>query len=101
EEKLHLEDNYKKHNQNKQRSREEKAKDVLDARDNPSVVVACFDLEAVLPTPCVFEIVSKTGYCYFWHEAARRGANEIGTCLLEYLASKCVGNMLYSTATIV
>lgn len=109
-EKLKIQQDYQKHIKNKTRSREEKARDVLKANESPSVIVSCFDLQAVLPTPCgdistffykcrlncfnftIFEIASKRGFCYFWHEAiAHRGANEISTCLLDYLSRECVG----------
>lgn len=110
EEQHNLQENYEKHINNKNRSREEKAQDVKKAKETPSIRVSCFDLQAVLPTPCgdissfyykcrlnclnftVFDIASKKGFCYFWHEAiAQRGANEIATCLLEYLKTECIG----------
>lgn len=109
EEQAVFDSSYKKHIYNKDRSREEKSQDIARAKDDPQITVACFDLQAVLPTPCgdvstfyykcrlncfnftIFEIASKKGHCYFWHEAiANRGANEIATCLLDYLSSFCV-----------
>lgn len=109
EEQAANDESYKKHIYNKGRSRGEKSQDIARAKNDPQVTVACFDLQAVLPTPCgdistfyykcrlncfnftIFEMVSKNGYCYFWHEAiANRGANEIATCLLDYLSSFCV-----------
>jgi hypothetical protein len=69
-------------------------------------VVALFDLQAVLPCPVgnasSFYYVSKLNVfnltmcklqtneasCYIWHEAeAHRGANEIGSCVWNYLTT--------------
>lgn len=95
---------YDRHIKNKMKSREEKQKDLAISKEDGDVIVASFDLQAVLPPPCgdistffykcrlncfnftIFEITSRNGFCYFWHEAiAMRGANEIATCLLDYL----------------
>ena len=68
--------------------------------------VACFDLQAALPTPngqvssfyyrsklltynstiCHLEMKAQGDvYCYMWHEGeGKRGAIEIGTCLLNF-----------------
>ena len=108
EEQLNLKESYDRHIENKNLSRKHKADDIARATENPSIIVACYDLQAVLPTPCgdistyyfkcrlnclnftIFEILSKNGFCYFWHEAiARRGANEIASCLLDYLQYNC------------
>lgn len=97
---------YERHLKNKAKSREEKQQDVAKSKEYNNIVVACFDLQAVLPTPCgdistffykcrlncfnftIFEITSRNGFCYFWHEAiAMRGANEIATCLFDYLST--------------
>ncbi|KAF2891326.1 hypothetical protein ILUMI_14847, partial [Ignelater luminosus] len=71
---------YNRHIKNKAKSREEKEKNVVLSKENNNVIVANFDLQAVLPTPCrdistffykcrlncfnftVFEITSKNGY---------------------------------------
>lgn len=108
EEKRGLEESYRKHIREKEMSREEKEKDIKEATVNEKKVVAVYDLEAVLPTPCgeissfyyksklatynftVFNIVPKQGYCYVWSEnCAKRGANEIGTCVLSFLKEFC------------
>lgn len=105
EEKAKSQENYDRHTVNKIKSREEKAKDTAVAKDKLNVV-ACFDLQAVLPTPCgdvsafyykcrlncfnfiIFEIGTKRSLCYFWHEAvASRGANKIATCLFSYIST--------------
>ncbi|XP_031335082.1 uncharacterized protein LOC116164961 [Photinus pyralis] len=110
DERLSLQKGYERHINNKIKSREEKARDVEKGKQDSSFKIACFDLQAVLPTPCgdvstfyykcrlnclnftVFEIPSKRGFCYFWHEAiANRGANEIATCILHYLKTECKG----------
>ncbi|XP_030759330.1 uncharacterized protein LOC115884790 [Sitophilus oryzae] len=108
EEKKTFEENYKNHIEEKNLSREEKIKD--KSKISPFFQVACFDLEATLPTPngqvssfyyrsklstynfTVCDITPKgqgAVYCYMWHEAqGKRGAVEIGTCLLNYLKEK-------------
>lgn len=106
EEKEKMKSKYDVHIKNKKKSREEKERDICMSRKDSNTIVACFDLQAVLPTPSgdistfyykcrlncfnftIFEIISKKGYCYFWHEAiASRGANDIATCLMHYLSA--------------
>ena len=110
EEKKQLEESYKKHLKDKELSREEKQKDVQEAKSEANKIVAVYDLQAVLPTPCgeissfyyksklgtynftVYDIVPKQGYCYVWSEnCANRGANEIGTCIFNFLEKKANG----------
>lgn len=86
----------------KELSRLEKLKDVEKEENIQSVLT--FDLQAVLPVPCgensmlyyrrklscynftVYNIIDKKGYSYFWHEElGRRGANEIGSCVYNFL----------------
>ncbi|CAH1379272.1 unnamed protein product, partial [Tenebrio molitor] len=69
-----------------------------------------FDLQAVPPLPngnvstfyyksklnvynfTIFNISEKNGFCYMWHEGeAKRGANEIATCIFKYIEKYCVG----------
>lgn len=111
EEKQTLEAAHQKHIRDKDMSRIEKAKDILEATENVNKMVAIYDLQAVLPTPCgevssfyyksklatynftIFDPVPKQGYCYVWSEnCAKRGANEIGTCVLKFLQEFCNGN---------
>lgn len=34
----------------------------------------------------IFDIGKKLGYCYVWNESeAKRGSNEIATCLLKFM----------------
>lgn len=34
----------------------------------------------------IYDIGKKMGYCYVWNESeAKRGSNEIGTCLLKFI----------------
>lgn len=52
DEKLAQDENYKKHQQEKQLSREEKTEDIANCRKEGSqIVVAIYDLQAVLPVP--------------------------------------------------
>ena len=67
-------------------------------------VFACFDLQQVMYCPLsdvgevfykrllscynltVYDVGTKTGYCYFWpEEQGGRGSNEIGTCIRLFL----------------
>lgn len=103
-----LQEEYDAHHKEKQLSRQEKEED--KAKITKLYQVACFDLQAVLPVPrgevssfyyksklstynfTVSEFKKKGNddvYCYFWHEGeAKRGANEIGSCLFRYFESK-------------
>lgn len=108
--KKHMQDEYEIHIRNKEMSRIEKSKDVRIAEHDQTCIVAVYDLEAVLPTPCgevssfyyksklnsmnftVYNIAEKRGYCYLWSEnIANRGANEIATCVFNYLKNYCLG----------
>ncbi|CAG9812850.1 unnamed protein product [Phaedon cochleariae] len=109
-----LEDSYRKHLRDKELSREEKARDVKTATENEKTrVVAVYDLQAVLATPSgdvssfyyksklatynftIFDIPHKNGYCYVWSEnCAKRGANEIGTCVLSFIRKYCDGKSI-------
>lgn len=99
-----IKEKYEKHLKEKELSRQEKQKDAERADEN--IGVCCFDLQAVLTTPSgevnsffykrrlatynftIFDIKQKLGLCYLWHEGlAKRGANEIGSCLYNYLCS--------------
>lgn len=89
-----------------QRVYEEKKKDILLSRTDTTLRVASFDLQKQLPTPyltCGQSFYSRqlytynltifssflgenTAYCYLWDESkARRGSQEIGSCLLRDL----------------
>lgn len=100
-----IKEKFEKHLQEKELSRQEKKKDTEETDEN--VLVCCFDLQAVLTTPCgevnsffykrrlatynftVFDVKQKLGLCFLWHEGlAKRGANEIGSCLYHYLSSE-------------
>ncbi|KAJ8912160.1 hypothetical protein NQ315_006124 [Exocentrus adspersus] len=107
-EKAERQSEYEKHVADKTKSREEKQRDVSIALQDPTRVVAVYDLQSVLSTPCsevsdfyyksklatynftIFNIANKEGSCYVWSEnTAKRGANEIGSCVLQFLTSNC------------
>lgn len=110
-EKNNMQEKYDTHLQEKEMSRKEKDKDKeLSMQENSSLLVCCYDLQAVIPLPCgeistffyksklncinftVYNITDKSGYCYLWHEAlAKRGANEIATCIYKFLKNDCRG----------
>lgn len=105
-----LKSKYKLHIQQKELSRLEKNNDIKAARESQNILVACYDLQAVLQAPCgdisvlyykrklncynftVYNTTNKHGLCYFWNESvAKRGVNEIGSCVLMYIREYCVG----------
>ncbi|CAG9767658.1 unnamed protein product [Ceutorhynchus assimilis] len=100
---------YDEHLKEKVLSRKDKEED--KAKVNQNFIVACFDMQAVLPIPkgdisifyyksklntmnlSVTEIGNDATWCYVWHEGeGGKGATEVGSCILKYLeekASKC------------
>lgn len=95
---------YNKHISNKNLARSLKNRDKELCIDDPTLCVACFDLQKVLQTPqsevsdfyykskiatynfTVYDLGTHEGFCYVWTELiARRGPNEIGSCLLKFL----------------
>ncbi|XP_073999030.1 uncharacterized protein [Rhodnius prolixus] len=109
EEKQNLKDEYEIHISEKELSRLEKQSDKEKISKNH--VMACFDLQAVMPCPkgdtssfyyktklnvlnfTVYEINQNNKgdqcYCYIWDETqGHRGANEIGSCLLNYIEER-------------
>lgn len=85
-------------------SREEKEHDKNLCKEDNEIITCCYDLQAVLTLPqgdvaefyyklklntlnfTIFDLSQKQGYCYLWHEEmARRGANEITTCVYLFL----------------
>ena len=96
---------YEKHIQEKCKARELKEEMKEKAKFNPETfVTSVFDLQQVLYLPksnrgelfykrrlscynfTVYELASKTGYCYLHHEGlAKRGSNEIASNLYSYL----------------
>lgn len=103
-EKASLEIQHKLHLSNKEKSRAEKANDLLFAKENEqSTSLICFDFQKVLSTPktdtgclyykrklsvynfTIFDIVRHKAYCYVWSEDdAKKGSNEVASCLLHY-----------------
>lgn len=106
-----LKNDYEGHQSEKKMSREEKASD--KNKISETFVVACFDMQAVLPLPkgeisifyykskvnvmnlTVTEIESEDACCYVWHEGeGGKGAIEVTSCIFKYLEekSKAVNN---------
>nr|CAH7713970.1 unnamed protein product [Callosobruchus chinensis]CAH7767792.1 unnamed protein product [Callosobruchus chinensis] len=100
EEKKNLQTEYDLHIEEKELSRQEKEKDKISM----DKVTAVFDLQAALPSPqadsskfyyvsklnmynlTIYELQSTETNCFIWHEShGNRGANEIGSCLWQYL----------------
>lgn len=85
-EKQSIQQKYEEHLRNKTITRKEKERDTALANENPNLMVAVYDMQAVLPTPCslvsdfyyksklatmnftIYNIPSKLGYCYVWNE---------------------------------
>lgn len=87
-------------------SRKEKETD--KAKVGETFVLACFDMQAVVPIPkgdisifyyksrlntinlTITEIGNDATWCYVWHEGeGGKGATEVGSCLLKYLEERC------------
>lgn len=92
------------HQHRKNRARELKKSDKQEAEVNKDVVTATFDFQKVLVTPygeisvlyykrrfttlnfTVYDLASKIGTCYMWHEViARRGSIEVSSCILNFI----------------
>lgn len=100
---------YEAHQKAKKTARDMKEKDKRDAIESRgSIVTAVFDFQKVLTCPhgeisilyykrklsafnfTVFNLGQKKAVCYIWDETvAKRGANEVGSCLLDYIKDKC------------
>ncbi|CAH1974168.1 unnamed protein product [Acanthoscelides obtectus] len=99
ENRLQMQDPYNEHITEKELARVEKAND-----KNSDKIVVVYDLQAVLPCPSgeaqsfyyvsklnvfnfsMFRLQTKDVTCYLWHEGqGHRGANEIGSCVWDYL----------------
>lgn len=114
--KIHLTASYNTHRQQVNLSRKEKENDSKSAKTN-NCITACFDLQAVLPTPSgevslfyykrrlstfnftIFDMTCNAGHCYLWYEGiAHRGPNEIASCLLKFFTNHASGKeiILYS-----
>lgn len=95
---------FEKHLKEKELSREEKGKDKARVDDT---IVAVYDLQAVMPIPkgqisvffyksrincfnfTVSDLHVKNVDCFFWDETeGKRGAVEIGSCILYYINKK-------------
>lgn len=101
-----LQEKYDTHKKNKERVRQIK-KEEKESVDPLETTVAIFDLEKVLTIPqsevgsfhykrkypiynfTVYDATQGKGYCYVWHgQIAKRGANEIGSCLWQFLLNE-------------
>jgi len=104
EEKRERQAEYDAHQRRKEQARTQKNADKERAKAYPHIVVADFDLEKVLPTPCskvtnlrykrklptynftVFDLASKNCVCYMWSGLdAKKGSAESATCLKRWL----------------
>lgn len=104
--KLQLKEDYDSHIKNKNIIRNMKDSEKESADPNVKTV-AVFDLEKVLSLPqsnvnifhykrkypaynfTVYNLISRQGFCYLWHaQIAKRGANEIASCLLHFIKSE-------------
>ncbi|XP_070212669.1 uncharacterized protein [Littorina saxatilis] len=97
---------FNEHMQKKEEAKKEKERDKERAKKDPSLHVITVDMQAVLQTPCgavsqlyykrklsvfnftTYSLADGKATCYTWDETeAKRGACEIATCLLMYIAS--------------
>lgn len=92
------------HLRNVKIARELKENEKIQATEDNTVSTSCFDLQKVILIPysevsvfyyksklsvfnfTVFDLISKQGYSFIWHEQiAKRGANEVASCLYIFL----------------
>ena len=104
EDKERLRAKYDAHQKRKQDARNAKEKYKVEAVDNKDLLVATFDLQAVLPSPklnvssvyykrklstynlTVYCLADHSCSCFMWHEGtAGRGSSEIASCMLKFL----------------
>ena len=105
------------HLRQKDRAQDEKRRDKAVAAHDESCLLATFDMQSVLQLPVSevgvlyykrklvlhnFTVYDNTAphkaHCYLWTETdGKRGANEIGSCLLRYLQSlnECVKHVTF------
>lgn len=105
-----LQNEYNEHILEKDLARQKKKTDIELVKTSEDSAIYCFDLQAVMPLPCgdvsifyyksklnvinftIYDITEKEGFSYLWHEAeAKRGANEIATCVYFHLTKNCKG----------
>ena len=106
EDKEALKPNWESHKLRERESLDMKAADKMSSAGDPTLRAITFDLQAVLPLPyagdaqifymrklavynfTIHESATKNGICYLWDETeGKRGANEIGSALLDYIKS--------------
>ena len=99
-------DNFNEHIENKEKVQKIKEGYKNKGKLNEKLNVLNFDLEAVLYTPCnkvstifykrklctynctLYNLATKEGTCFIWDETeGKRGSNEIGTSLFNYMKS--------------
>lgn len=97
---------YIEHMKRKEQARTEKDADKKRAKNDKSLFVATFDLQAVLQTPCsnvsqtyykrklnsynltIYSLADARGTCYIWNEThGQRGSSEVGTCVISHIKS--------------
>lgn len=104
DEKEKLKGQWEDHKTREKESMDMKKADKIAATNDQTIHAITFDLQAVLPLPfagdaqiyysrklavynfTIYDTASNNGYCYMWDETeGKRGANEVATCLLDYL----------------
>lgn len=109
-EKENKKEQFEIHTKEKALARKEKDSDKNSALNDKNILLSTFDLQAVTPLPngnvstfyyksklnvfnfTLFNIPEKKGSCYIWHEGeAKRGANEISTCVFNYIKTFGIG----------
>lgn len=110
EEKELLKDEFEGHIMEKDLSRlakesDIKSKDALVATCDFQAVtplslgeVSCFYYKRKLNTNnfTIYDATNKKGYCYMWHEGqGGRGANEVGSCIINFLKSRNEENIMF------
>lgn len=100
---------HEEHLREKEKARKMKMEDKDSALQNNEILTAAFDLQKCLNVPhgnvstfyykrklslynfTVFNLGSRKGYCFSWHQqTARRGANEIASCVYKFIEETVV-----------
>lgn len=106
QDKVALKPDFDNHKRREKEAMEMKEADKSASKADLSLVSITFDLQAVLQIPhagdaqiyylrklsaynfTIYETASHNGFCYAWNETdGNRGANEIATCLSNYISS--------------
>ena len=104
-----MQESYDRHRRECELSRQAKTIDSNRAKQK-ECITACYDMQSILPTPSgdisqfyykrrlstynftIYNMGNGTGFYFIWHEGqAKRGPNEIGSCVNIFLKKNSFG----------